>query len=232
MKGIDMVRGILRSITQGNFFYLLFSLFLLLLVAPLFEGAFVGLMILDIAYSAVLLSAVYAVSEKKRLFTLTVVFVVPIIIARWSNYFLNNDSLALASKSLTLAFFVFIICAMLSHVVKDEEVTANKICGALSVYLLIGVTWAALFTIIEGIRPQSFVIADVQGAGVREMSTHFMYYSFVTLTTLGYGDIAPLTPTAKAFSFVEAVIGQIYLAVLIARLVGLHIAHSMKKDFR
>jgi voltage-gated potassium channel Kch len=87
-----------------------------------------------------------------------------------------------------------------------------------------------LFTVIEGIRPQSFLIGDLQRASIRDMSTHFTYYSFVTLTTLGYGDITPLTPTAKAFSFVEAVFGQIYIAVLIARLVGLHIAHSMKKD--
>lgn len=227
-----MARSVLIKIARGNFFYLLFSLLLLLLVAPLFEGAFVGLMIVDIAYSAVLLAAVYAVSGKKRLFTLALVVVFAILAARWSSHFLNNDSFALASESLTLVFFLFIVCAMLSHVLKDEEVTANKICGALSVYLLIGVTWALLFTIIEGIRPQSFLIANVQGPSIREMSTEFMYYSFVTLTTLGYGDITPLTPTAKAFSFVEAVFGQIYLAVLIARLVGLHIAYSMKKNSR
>ena len=225
-----MVRRILRSITQGNFFYLLVSLLLLLLLAPLFEGTFLGLIVVDIAYAAVLLSAVYAVSEKKHLSTLALVLVVPIIVGRWSNYFLNNDSFTLVVNSLTLAFFVFMVCAVLSHVLKNEEVTADKIYGALSVYLLIGVTWASLFTVIEGIRPQSFLIAGVQGASIGEMSRHFTYYSFVTLTTLGYGDITPLTPTAKAFSYVEAVFGQIYLAVLIARLVGLHIAQSMKKD--
>jgi voltage-gated potassium channel len=225
-----MARRLLVQIARGNYFYLLFSLLLLLLLAPLFQETFIGSILVDIAFAAVLLSAVYAVCETKQLFTLALVLVVLILAARWSSDFLNSDSLALASKTLTLVFLIFIVCAMLSHVLKDEEVTANKICGALSVYLLIGVTWALLFTVIEGIRPQSFLIADVQGASIREMSTHFTYYSFVTLTTLGYGDITPLTPTAKAFSFVEAVFGQIYLAVLIARLVGLHIAHSMKKD--
>ena len=225
-----MARRLLVQIARGNYFYLLFSLVLLLLLAPLFQETFIGSIIVDIAYAAVFLSAAYAVSEKSRLFTLALVLVVLILAARWSSDFLNNDSLALASKTLTLVFFVFIVCVMLSHVLKDEEVTANKICGALSVYLLIGVTWALLFTVIEGIRPQSFLIAGVQGAGIREISSHFTYYSFVTLTTLGYGDITPLTPTAKAFSYMEAVLGQIYLAVLIARLVGLHIAHSMRKD--
>ncbi len=225
-----MARSVLVQIARGNFFYLLFSLLLLLLLAPLFEETFIGLIMVDIAYSAVLLSAVYAVCETKRLFTLAVVLVLPVIVGRWANYFLKNDSFTLVIKSFTIVVLVFIACVVLSYVLRDEEVTADKICGALSVYLLIGLTWGLLFTVIEGIRPQSFLIADVQGASILEISTHFTYYSFVTLTTLGYGDIIPLTPTAKAFSFVEAVFGQIYIAVLIARLVGLHIAHSMKKD--
>ncbi len=225
-----MARSVLVQIARGNFFYLLFSLLLLLLLAPLFEETFIGFITVDIGYSVVLLAAVYAVSEKKRLFTLALVLVVPIIVARWSNHFLNNDSLALVSNSLTLVFFVFIVCAMLSHVLRDEKVTADKIYGALSVYLLIGVTWALLFTVIEGIRPQSFLIEHTQITSISEYIPHFIYYSFVTLTTLGYGDITPLTPAAKSFSYMEAVTGQMYVAVLIARLVGLHIAHSIKKD--
>jgi hypothetical protein len=201
-----------------------------LLLAPLFEETFIGFITVDIGYSAVLLAAVYAVSEKKRLFTLALVLVVPIIVARWSNHFLNNDSLALVSNSLTLVFFVFIVCAMLSHVLRDEKVTADKIYGALSVYLLIGVTWALLFTLIEGIRPQSFLFEHTQITSISEYTPHFIYYSFVTLTTLGYGDIIPITPFAKSLSYMEAVTGQMYVAVLIARLVGLHIVHSMKKD--
>lgn len=227
-----MAQRVLRQIARGNFFYLLFSLLLLVLLAPLFEETVIGSIMVDIAYSAVLLSAVYAVSETKQLFTLAAVLVLPVLVGRWANHFLKNDSFTLMIKSLTLVFFVFIVCVLLSHVLRDEEVTADKICGALSVYLLIGTTWAGLFTVIESIQPQSFLIADVQSASLREISTHFRYYSFVTLTTLGYGDVIPLTPIAKTFSYVEAVIGQIYLAVLIARLVGLHIAHSMKKDSR
>lgn len=225
-----MARSVLVHIARGNFFYLLFSLLLLLLLAPLFEETFIGFITVDIGYSAVLLAAVYAVSEKKRLFTLALVLVVPIIVARWSNHFLNNDSLALVSNSLTLVFFVFIVYAMLSHVLRDEKVTADKIYGALSVYLLIGVTWALLFTVIEGIRPQSFLFEHTQITSISEYIPHFIYYSFVTLTTLGYGDIIPITPFAKSLSYMEAVTGQMYVAVLIARLVGLHIVHSMKKD--
>ena len=225
-----MVQGILRQIARGNFLYLLLSLLLLLLLAPFLEDTIIGHITVDIAYSAMLLSSVYAVIEQKRLFTLAVVLVVPLLVTRWSNHFLQNEAFTLAIQILTLGFLVFTVCAMFSHVLKDEEVTANKICGALSLYLMIGVAWALLYTVIEGIQPRSFSIADVQGAGVRQNMLLLTYYSFVTLTTLGYGDIVPLTSIARAFSFVEAVFGQIYLAVLIARLVGLYIAHSMKND--
>lgn len=227
-----MVRRILRLVTQGNSFYLLFSLLLLLLLGPFVEGTFAGLIIVGIGFSAVLLSAVYAVSETKRLFTIAIVLVVPVIAARWANHFLNNDSLALVIESFTMLFLVFTAGMILSHVLKDEKVTADKIYGALSVYLLIGVTWALLFSIVEGIRPASFLMAYDQGTGIHGRFPQFTYYSFVTLTTLGYGDVTPLTPPARTFSYMEAVTGQIYLAVLIARLVGLHIAHSMNKNSR
>jgi hypothetical protein len=220
-----MTQSILLQIARGNFLYLLFSLLLLLLLTPFFAATVIGTILVDIAFSAIFLSAVYAVSERKRLFTLTVILAVPLIVARWSNHLLQNDAFTLVIKILTLVFLVFTTYLMFAHVLKDEEVTANKICGALSVYLMIGVTWALLFGVIEGIHPQSFAIADVQGASSPE-NILFTYYSFVTLTTLGYGDITPLTPVARAFTFVEAVCGQIYLAVLIARLVGLHIVHS------
>lgn len=220
-----MTQSILLQIARGNFLYLLFSLLLLLLLTPFFAATVIGTILVDIAFSAIFLSAVYAVSERKRLFTLTVILAVPLIVARWSNHLLQNDAFTLVIKILTLVFLVFTTYLMFAHVLKDEEVTANKICGALSVYLMIGVTWSLLFGVIEGIHPQSFAIADVQGASSPE-NILFTYYSFVTLTTLGYGDITPLTPVARAFTYVEAVCGQIYLAVLIARLVGLHIVHS------
>ena len=81
---------------------------------------------------------------------------------------------------------------------------------------------------MEFFHPRSFTIE--QSATHNPEIGPFIYYSFVTLTTLGYGDTIPLIPPARSFSFVEAVIGQIYLAVLIARLVGLHIVHSSKKN--
>lgn len=227
-----MARGIIHPITQGNFFYLLFSLLLLLVLIPFFGGTVVGNIVVDIAFSAVLLSAIYAVSERKQQFMIAIVLAIPMLVTRWVNHFVNNNSLFLTSEGFTTLFLVFTAVLILSHVLRDEEVTANKIYGALSVYLLIGLTWALLFVMIEGIWPGSFLMGQASGIPLVKRLPQFIYYSFVTLTTLGYGDITPLTPPVQTLAYLEAVIGQIYLAVLIARLVGLHIAHSMKKELR
>jgi len=154
----------------------------------------------------------------------------PVFAGTWLAYFLENVYLTLVTWSFAIVFLALIGSIVLSDVLKSEKVTTDTIHASICVYLLIGVTWALLYSVMEGIRPGSFLIEHSQVISVSEYMPHFLYYSFVTLTTLGYGDITPLTPLAKTVSYMEAVTGQIYIAVLIARLVGLHIAHSMSKD--
>jgi len=232
MKELDMTERKAFSATRGHFFYLLVSLFLLLLLHPFFAGAVLGRIVFLGCFSAVLFSALYAVSENRKIFAFAVIFAVPVLAGRWLGYFLESASLSLIAHSGAVLFLGFTASVVLSHVLKDEEVTADKIWGALCVYLLIGLTWGSLFLAMETIWPGSFQMAPTPGAEAQEKLPLFMYYSFVTLTTVGYGDVLPLSPLARSFAVVEAVLGQIYLATLIARLVGLHIVHSMKKGSR
>lgn len=232
MGNMRMAEKRVLSATRGHFSFLLVSLFLLLLLQPLFAGAVIGRIVAHACFSAVVLSAVYAVSEDRRFFTLAVAVALAILAGRWLSYFLESASLALIVHGGAVLFLGFTACILLSHVLKDEEVTADKIYGAICVYLLIGLTWALLFSVIEGIRPGSFQMGQAPGAGPEEKLTLFTYYSFVTLSTVGYGDVLPVSPLARSFAVVEAVFGQIYLATLIARLVGLHIVHSLKKGSR
>jgi voltage-gated potassium channel Kch len=125
---------------------------------------------------------------------------------------------------------------ILSTILKAKKVTTETIYASICVYLLLGIIWTMLFSAIEIIEPGSFLsggepVVDFHGDPVkRNVLGILIYYSFVTLTTLGYGDIIPASPHARALSSLEAVIGQLFIAVLIARLVGLHIAHSIQKD--
>ena len=101
--------------------------------------------------------------------------------------------------------------------------TLNVIYAAIAVYLFIAFMWAFLFLLVEKLQPGSITLG-----GTEESTFHFFYYSFVTITTLGYGDITPTSEIARSLALLEAVIGQIYLVVLVARLVGIHIAQSSR----
>jgi hypothetical protein len=103
----------------------------------------------------------------------------------------------------------------------NRRVNAHMIYGALCVYLLLGLTFAFAFSALDAFAPGAIAgIADTGGA--RATLGEYTYYSFVTLTTLGFGDLLPVSPLARTLSWAEAVIGQIYLTVILARLVALY----------
>ena len=101
----------------------------------------------------------------------------------------------------------------------DDNISANRIIGAVCVYLMLGVIWALTYSLLEAGIPGSFAGLSEQAAGSK-WDPDWVYFSFVTLTTLGYGDILPVTSSARAMAYFEAIVGQFYLAVLVAGLVG------------
>jgi hypothetical protein len=116
---------------------------------------------------------------------------------------------------------------ILRSVLEAGPVTGDRIAGAVVVYLLLGLVWMLIYALIAILHPDGFRLpgdlVDQLGEG-GEFT--FLFFSFVTLTTLGYGDITPLTPAGQTAAWLEAATGQLYLTILVARLVALHIAHS------
>ncbi|MEE9159511.1 MAG: potassium channel family protein [Gammaproteobacteria bacterium] len=228
-----MANNALEFIAKYKFIYLLAALLLFLLIHPLFEHLVFARILLQILDSAVLVTAIYAVSQNRKLLIFGILLLLPAMIGSWSLYVIEIPALELMARSFSALFFAFAATVMMLNVFSEEEVTVDTISGAICVYLMMGLTWAFIYSVIEFLAPGSFTINKVPlslgGDRYYEIPL-FLYYSFVTLTTLGYGDITPLTPPARAFSYVEAIIGQIFVAVLIARLVGLHIARSTSKD--
>jgi cytosine/uracil/thiamine/allantoin permease len=127
------------------------------------------------------------------------------------------------------AFILFTIIQMLIFIYSHKEVTRDLIVGAAVVYFLMAIMWTFIFSVVETLHPGSFTIP--QGQDIQD-AQYFIYYSFVTLTTLGYGDITPVTRLARSFSTLEAVMGQLYLVVQVAWLVGVHVSQSMLKNYR
>lgn len=212
-------------LTQRRFLVLLISLLLLALIHPILSSLdLVGArLLLNIFLTIILFTSIYAVSHKKGLFIITLCLGIPSFGARWLVQFLGTSpGILVGILSMMAAFLIFVAVSMLSHVLKDDAVTGEKISASICVYLLIGLVWACLFSLTYVLQPGSFQLENPK-------LSDFVYYSYITLSTLGYGDITPLSPPARALAYVEAITGQIYLAVLIARLVALHIAHGKKK---
>jgi hypothetical protein len=120
-------------------------------------------------------------------------------------------------------FIVLVIANILAFMLKSEEVTREVIYAAVLLYLLAALMWAFAYTFLELLDPTSFNIALSQPEAYLLV---FQYYSFVTITTLGYGDITPVTEVAKAFSVLEAVVGQLYLVIVVAWLVGMYVSRQ------
>jgi hypothetical protein len=129
------------------------------------------------------------------------------------------------------AFLSYVISVMLVVIFTSRRVTADTVCASLCIYLLLGVVWAMGYSVIDILDPEAFRFTLTGPSPVIRMgsgaSTAVLYFSFATLTTLGYGDIVPISPMARMLAVLEAITGQLFLAVLVARLVGMHIVHSM-----
>jgi hypothetical protein len=125
-----------------------------------------------------------------------------------------------------IIFIAYIIVLILCHIFRQTEVDQETIYGAIVVYILIGLMWVFLYNLTEFLHPQSFSFSHALG---NESRKALYYFSFVTLTTLGYGDITPVSDPAKSLAMLEAITGQVYLAVLVARLVGLNIAQRIRE---
>ena len=211
---------------RERFLGLLIFIVAMIIVGPLFEE-FVRLSILmDILWSAILVSAIYAVSQKKRHILIAILLALPMLGSIWTKYFVQNKALIVVGSLCGAAFFLFAIIQMLIFIYSHKEVTRDLIVGAAVVYLFMALMWTFIFVVVETLHPGSFNLPEGQNL---EATRHFLYYSFVTLTTLGYGDITPLTPLARSLCILEAVIGQLYLVVQVAWLVGVHVSQSMLK---
>ncbi len=213
---------------HGRFRFLFAALMILVAVMPFLRPGAFGAGILQILFTLLLLSGLYSVIDGKRALVVAAVFADPALVFAWAGQFTASTVLDGIGALLLAGFLVFTATEILKYVVRARRVTSELIFGAVSVYLMMGIVGALLFAVLDVWSPGSLRMPGGAGSAVDD-ATQFsavVYYSFVTLTTLGYGDITPASRLARSLSTMEAVTGQLYLAVLVARVVGLQIAHS------
>jgi len=215
--------------SRGKFFYLLISLVFLLLVYPFLEHGSIREAFLSILSAVIPITAIFAVSYNKRNLIIAILLGVPTIAGELIDLF-GIELPHAVIVVFALLFYLFTLITIISYVFRDEEVTGDTIYGAICVYLLIGITWTTIFVLINILQPGSFYINPPNNIDNVQDWSDFIYYSYATLTTLGYGDITPVTSQARSVGVLETIVGQLYLTILLARLIGLHLTKSIKRE--
>jgi voltage-gated potassium channel len=206
---------------------LLISILLLFVAAPFVVPLRDGILVMNVISVAVLVAGSYALSERKHLFAIAVVLSAITIVGTGLLLAFPQRWVLLASHLSIVVLIAFFCVTILSYVLDSGRVTSDKIFAAICVYMLLGYGWSFVYSILVELEPQSFATtSDVVPTNYVGRILQLRYFSFMTLTTVGYGDIVPRSPAARTMTVLEAVMGQFYLVALVGRLVGLHIVHG------
>ena len=214
---------------KNNFAYLFFSLVMLLFSAAVIAEYPTG-MAEDI-FSAIIV-LMLAVSLRSLKTDRTWIWIVYALIAGFVlltglEKFLNHQFNVYFILMTLLIFFAGSFATAAKQVLFVGDIDGNKIIGSLTLYLLLGLIWAVIYLIILLIDPQAF--SGIEGGSWQQMFSRVSYYSFVTLTTLGYGDILPKNYIAEFFVYMEAIVGVFYMAIIVSSLINLHLSAMQEK---
>jgi hypothetical protein len=201
---------------DGDFRWLFLALLVFLIGVPIARA---------ISFSFLLGVGVLSLKGAGRTFGVAMIFAVAGIILNLAAIGSSAYWLDLTAFYSIIGFLLIAIFYSFKRVATDVDISTNRIVGAIAVYLLLGVLWAIGYTLVELSSPNS--ISGFENSNTGHWDSEWLYFSFVTLTTLGYGDIAPVSATARALAYMQAVFGQLYIAILVAGLVSAYISNLL-----
>jgi hypothetical protein len=204
---------------------LLCVLLFFVIVTPFIDAFVKHTFVVDILLTFVFIAAMYSIVGKKKHIIIGVLLALPMLLSIWVAYFIKSAAVLVIGEFFGILFIGFAIFGVLQFILAAEDVTLEVLFAAIIIYLLMALMWSFVYMVLEVIVPGSFSIPE---SGLNAKQFVFLYYSFVTITTLGYGDITPLTHQAGALTILEAIVGQIYLVVLVAFLVGMFVSRRAK----
>jgi voltage-gated potassium channel len=201
---------------------LLIALGLLFMTAPFVEDLPQGDQIEALLLTLVMVSAVVAIGAQRKTFIIALVLLTPALAGKWINHFrpdLLHPAMFLIASTL---FFGFVVAQLLRFIVLARLVDANVLCAGVAGFLLLGLLWMPAYAAIARLDPHAFSLPSAPGAPATLDGFSAFYFSFITLCTVGYGDIAPVSKVARMLAMMEAIAGLFYTAVLISRLVSVY----------
>ena len=177
-----------------------------------------------VLWSAILITGAIAASRNRILRTLVFSWAILAFVFTWVRYWFPHQIFVFIGNSLALVFLVLLTALILSQAFREGPTTSRRIMGAVAAYLIIGLMWSLAYYLVALLVPGAFNIQSSPGPMHGEsLQSHLFYFSFVTLTTIGYGDIVPVHPIVRMLTILEGVVGQLFPAILIARLVSLQV---------
>lgn len=214
---------------EKNFSWLLVALLVFLIGVPVLDATelFPPRLARALVVSWLLLVGVWSLRGFGRYFNLGVGLAIAGVVISAVAIRSGTSTLSIVALAALIGFLLVAISCTLQQVVFDKEISTNRLVGAISLYLMLGVLWAAAYTITELAAPGSFNGLTAEHGG--PWNSNWLYFSFVTMTTLGYGDLLPVSAVARVLAYMQAVFGQFYIAILVAGLVSAYITDQQSK---
>ncbi len=215
------------SFKQANFIYLLAALLAFLILSPIAQIFFPesASIIVNFAFTFTIVIGVWSLIDDRRWFIFGLGLAAVSFSLSLLNFFISSQVIYIASIFVLLFFLINSLVLAIKHIMFAPKIDVNKIVGSVTIYLLIGIIWALLYALVEEFFTGSFSGADLANDG--NQFWDLIYFSFVTLATLGYGDILPVNTYARTLAYMEAIAGQFYIAILVASLVGAHLSERL-----
>lgn len=206
-------------------FLLVVTVFVL---SPLLSARMVMPFLLHLAFALIMIAGAFSVSSKTSVRLFVVVLVVLSVALRWLSHPIAQKTTTAMDILLSVGMLSIFTLLMIKRFLSDRSIPQYRIAGAVAVYLLLGLIWARLYEVVAMASPGAFRVPEGESLHTADL----VYFSFVTLATIGYGDIAPVSLLARNLSILEAVMGQLYLVILISRLVSEGVATSREEPGR
>ena len=223
------MRPLFNPTPDANYAFLLVGLLFLFLTIPVLHmlaerGGDIRLMRMSVqsGFSGMMLISVWGLLREKQLFRIELGLALLSVSLSVVGFFRQDWGMYAAESVVVLFFCVVSGLIAARHVFGGQQVDRNTLYGAMCVYLLMGLGWATLYTLLFDYVPGAFT--GVESPGHLAVFDDFLYFSFVTLASLGYGDITPAAPLARTLAYLEVIAGQFYIAIMVAGLVGLYLS--------
>jgi hypothetical protein len=217
---------------KSSLLYLFIMLVALVILFPVLKGSRTEAVILNSTFTFVLIAIMYGIRGKRGIIYIGIMIGVPWLAVVWVNLRLDSVVLRVVSALLMTLLFSYTLGILVRHIIEAKEISADLLFAAGCFYMLIGFAWSGICITIELIKPRSFLQITAGGYRPVEHSADLMYYSFITLTTLGYGDITPQSPLTRSFAILEAITGVLFMGILIGTIVGIFVAHRTRMRYR